>query len=252
MATSTGRFDQDGWDTPNGDGRTFDMLAQYEAKAGNRQRGRSRRRANRASDTERAAQTHRAHTRPERDDTDRNPGRDDQHQLRQALEDDAPQAAFAARRSQKSSKRPLSRQQRRAMMALAPATVQRMPARLSRAPDLLASGLGRRPKRCTGPWPGTADSACGVGSRTHSECTFAPRAWSRHGCVAPRRRRGAGRRPTRHAGPWPTGRPSPFRGRRGSWPRRTDAAWRGRCRRFRWRRETARRPTARSRGRRRR
>ena len=32
MATSTGRFDQDGWDTPNGDGRTFDMLAQYEAK----------------------------------------------------------------------------------------------------------------------------------------------------------------------------------------------------------------------------
>ena len=27
------------------------------------------------------------------------------------------------------------------MMALAPATVQRMPARLSRAPDLLASGL---------------------------------------------------------------------------------------------------------------
>ena len=47
------------------------------------------------------------------------------------------QAAFAARRSQKSSKRPLRMQQRRAMMALAPATVQRMPARLSRAPICL-------------------------------------------------------------------------------------------------------------------
>ena len=44
------------------------------------------------------------------------------------------QAALPARRSQKSSKRPLSLQHRRAMMALAPATVQCMPARLSRAP----------------------------------------------------------------------------------------------------------------------
>ena len=50
---------------------------------------------------------------------------------------DERQAAFAARRSQKSSKRPLRMQQRRAMMALAPATVQRMPARLSRAPICL-------------------------------------------------------------------------------------------------------------------
>src|SRR6266849_3949968 len=38
------------------------------------------------------------------------------------------------RRSQKSSKRPLSLLQRRAMMALAPFTVQCMPARLSRVP----------------------------------------------------------------------------------------------------------------------
>ena len=44
------------------------------------------------------------------------------------------QAAFAVRRCQKSSKRPLRMQQRRAVMASAPATVQRMPARLSRAP----------------------------------------------------------------------------------------------------------------------
>ena len=50
---------------------------------------------------------------------------------------DERQAAFAARRSQKSSKRPLRMQQRRAMMALAPVTVQRMPARLSRAPICL-------------------------------------------------------------------------------------------------------------------
>ena len=49
----------------------------------------------------------------------------------------APQAACVARRSQKSSKRPLRMQQRRAMMALAPATVQRMPARLNRAPICL-------------------------------------------------------------------------------------------------------------------
>ena len=47
------------------------------------------------------------------------------------------QAGFAARRSQKFSKRPVRMQQRRAMMALAPATVQRMPARLSRAPICL-------------------------------------------------------------------------------------------------------------------
>ena len=50
---------------------------------------------------------------------------------------DERQAAFAARCSQKSSKRPLRMQQRRAMMALAPATVQRMPARLSRSPICL-------------------------------------------------------------------------------------------------------------------
>ena len=50
---------------------------------------------------------------------------------------DERQTAFVARRSQKSSKRPLRMQQRRAMMALAPATVQRMPARLSRAPICL-------------------------------------------------------------------------------------------------------------------
>ena len=47
------------------------------------------------------------------------------------------QAALAARRSQKSSKGPLSTQQRSAMMALAPATVQRMPVRLSRGPSCL-------------------------------------------------------------------------------------------------------------------
>src|SRR5437867_9791295 len=41
------------------------------------------------------------------------------------------------RRSQKSWKRPLSLLQRRAMMALAPLTVQCMPARLSRVPTTI-------------------------------------------------------------------------------------------------------------------
>ena len=50
------------------------------------------------------------------------------------------QAALAARRSQKSSKQPLSTQQRKAMMALAPATVQPAGA-LEPCADLLPSGL---------------------------------------------------------------------------------------------------------------
>ena len=158
---------------------------------------------------------------------------------------DERQAAFAARRSQKSSKRPLRMQQRRAMMALAPATVQRMPARLSRAPICLHPA-STTPDETHRPWRGTADSASGGGSRTRSECTFAPRAWSRRGCAARRRRRTAGRRRVRHAGPWPTGRPGRSRDRRWPWRRRTGAAWRGRCQRSRWRRETARRRCSRS------
>ena len=50
------------------------------------------------------------------------------------------QAAFAARRSQKSSKRPLSRQQRRAMMALPPARLKQRTRRQS-------PSLGRRRSR---------------------------------------------------------------------------------------------------------
>ena len=49
-------------------------------------------------------------------------------------------------------------------MALAPATVQRMPARLSRAPICLHRPR-RRLKTRTGPGPGTADSASGGGCR---------------------------------------------------------------------------------------
>ena len=45
------------------------------------------------------------------------------------------------------------------------------------------------------------------------------------------------------AGPRPTGRPGRSRGRRWPWRHRTGAAWRGRCQRSRWRRETARAAT---------
>ncbi len=62
------------------------------------------------------------------------------------------QAAIGSfRRSQKSSKRPLSRQHRRAMMALAPVRVQCIPARLRRVPIATLQPASRTPDEVQSP-----------------------------------------------------------------------------------------------------
>jgi len=64
----------------------------------------------------------------------------------------APAPAAADRCSQKSSKRPLSRQQRKAMIASAPETVQRIPARLSRVPMTTLQPASTTPEDTHRPW----------------------------------------------------------------------------------------------------
>ena len=61
-------------------------------------------------------------------------------------------ALLWARRSQKSSKQPLRRQHRRAMMALAPRRVQCIPARLSRVPTVTLQPASTTPEEVHKPW----------------------------------------------------------------------------------------------------
>ncbi len=132
-------------------------------------------------------------------------------------------------------------------MALAPARVHLIPARLSLSPTTcFASGLDD-PR-------GDAESSRPEARTAHPvavayegiRCTGGPRRRSWRGSAVRPRSCAAARCPARDGAAGPRRRLRRFRLRGGPWPRRTDVAWRGRRRRFRWRRETARRPDSRS------
>ncbi len=81
-------------------------------------------------------------------------------------------ARASARRSQKSSNRPLSLQHRRAMIASAPATVQCIPARLSRVPMATLQPASTTPVEVQSPW--ARNSATSIASKSMRSTAAGP------------------------------------------------------------------------------